>query len=343
MPAPAKLLHVLGLLAKEESTYGTAVSLTTTADGVQLQYKDRNVAAPMMLDYAFDGALGPSVGNLGQVQRVAPSGLSVSGDLPTRARPGGAAYSASVVPSIHRLLKACGYDATVTTTASAEKWVYTPTAPGASYTSLCSSLYTRGELWTAAGLLGSLKMDFSDPAPPIFSFGLKGIVAALPSDASAPTITYPLQTILPPLASSISLTLGNFLPANAVVMSGSFDLQRELTPRVAVSASGAHLGFVPGDRKPLLKVVMEATALTGAPYTAAAAYDPYNLRDKGTSIAATLQFGSTQYNRYKLSFAQCQVVDVVPQNNGPIATVELTLAAYNSTAVASDDHSWTFD
>src|SRR5438309_9855254 len=115
MAAPAKLLHVLGFLAKEEATYGTAVALTTTADGIQLQYKDRNVAAPMMLKYAFNGDLGPSVGNLGQVQNVAPSGLSIEGDLPTRARPGGAAYSAVLTPSIHRLLQASGFDATVTT------------------------------------------------------------------------------------------------------------------------------------------------------------------------------------------------------------------------------------
>jgi hypothetical protein len=230
----------------------------------------------------------------------------------------------------------------VTTSAGTEKWVYTPTAPGTGYTSLTGNLYTRGELWTAIGLLSSAKFDFSDPSPPTWTFGLKGITSALPSDAAAPVITYPLATIAPPLASSIALTLGSFT-TNAVVMSGSFDMQRKLDPRVAVSASGAHLGFVAGDRLPIIKVVLEATALQGTPFTAAAGFDPYNLRDKATQIAAALQFGTTQYNRWKINFAQCQVVDMVPQNNNSVATVELTLGAFNSTATAADDVSITFD
>lgn len=342
MAAPAKLLHVLGLLLKEEATYGVGVSLAAATDGVQLQYKDRTTGAPMTFDYAFDGDIGPSVSNLGQVANVAPSGLSITGDLPTRARPAGVAYSASVVPSIHRPLKASGFDATVTTTASAEKWVYTPTAPGPVFTSLSGSLYSRGELMPAIGLLCSLKIDFSDPSPPIWTFGTKGIVSALPSDAAVPAITYPLQTIQPPLASSIALVLGN-LNTNAEVLGGSFDLQREMTPRVALSAAGAHLGFVPGDRKPIMKVSLAATALVGTPFTSSTAFDPYNLRDKATSIAASVQFGTTQYNRWKLAFPQCQVIDAVPGNNGNIATVELTLGAYNSTGSSADDVNFTFD
>lgn len=342
MGAPAKLLHVLGLLAKEEATYGTAIGLTTTADGVQMQFKDRNIAAVFELDYAYDGDLGPSVGALGNIARVAPSGFSVKGQIPTRARPGGAAYSAAVVPSIHRLLKASGFDATVTTSAGSEKWVYTPTAAGATFTSLTENLYTRGELWAAAGCICSPKMEFADPAPPLWTFDTRGI-ASLPSDAAAPAITYPLATVPPPLASSISFVLGN-LTANAVVMSGSFDMQRKIdNPRVAVSAAGAHLGFMPGDRDPLIKVVLEATALTGSPFTTSSAFDPYNLKDKATQLAVSLQFGTTQYNRYKIAFAQAQVIDAKPNNNGPIATVELTIAAFNSTAISADDMSITFD
>lgn len=339
---PAKLLHVLALLAKEETTYGSAIALTTTADGVQLQYKDRHQGAPMTFKYAYDGALGPSVGALGQVKRVSPSGYSIEGDLPTQCRPGGAAYSAVVVPSIHRLLKAAGFDATVNTTASSESWTYTPTQSTTTFTSLSLGLYTRGELWAIAGGIMGCKFDFANPAPPIFTFPTRGI-ATLPTDVAAPIVTYPLQAVQPPLASSIALTLGN-LTTNAVVMSGSFDLQRNVdNPRVAVSAAGAHLGYTPGDRSPIVKIMLEATALTGAPYTASAAFDPYNLRDKAPSFAFALKFGSTQYNRYTLNFPQAQVIDVVPNNNGPIATVELTIAGYNSTPTSADDVNVVFD
>jgi len=335
--APAKLLHVLGLLAKEEATYGTAVALTTTADGVQLQYPDKNVAAPFEIDYSFDGDLGPSVGNLGTVKRVGPAGRSIRGSLPTRCRPGGAAYSASVVSSIHRLLKAAGFDGTLSTSTGAESWTYNPTAPGSTYTSLTEELYTRGEKWPVVGILSDLQVDFADPKPPIWMFAQQGIVSALPTDVAAPVITYPLQSVSPPLASAISFTLGNFTNANAVVMSGSLALNRELTPRVALSGAAAHLGFVPGARRPELKVVLEATALTATPFTAAAAFDPYNLRDSAQNLAVALQFGSTQYNKYVINFPQAQIIDVKPMNNGPIATVELTIRAYNSTAVSADD------
>lgn len=342
MSAPAKLLHVIGALFKNESTYGSAVALTTTADGLQLQYKDRNVAAPLTIDYAFDGDLGPSVSNLGKVQRVAPSGRSIKGDLPLRVRGGGAAYSSSVVPSLHSVLKACGFDAAVTTTVSSEKWVYTPTAPGNGYGSGTANLYTRGELWSAAGCIGNLKFDAPDPAPPIWMFSMMGIATPLPADGAGPSITYPLQTVQPPLASSITPVFGSFT-TNAVVMSSSFDMQRKLDPRVAQSAGGAHLGFVPGDRNPIVKLVLEATSLVTTPYTSSAGFDPYQLRDTGQSFAFSLKYGSTQYNRYTISFPQAQVADVQLQNNGSVATVELTIAAFNSTASSADDMSITFD
>jgi hypothetical protein len=342
MGAPAKLLHIIGLLAKEESTYGTPVSLTTTADGVQLQYKDHKVAAPITIDYAFDGNIGPSVSNLGQTAHVPQAGRSAKGDLPFRTRPAGVAYSSSIVPAGHRLIKGSGFDATVTTGVGTEKWTYTPSAPGVVGTSLTLGLYTRGELWSVAGAVGSLKFDAPDPAPPIWTWGMMGILPNLPTDASAPSITYPLQTIQPLLASSIVLTLGN-LSANAVVMSSSFDMQSTYTPRVAQSGGAAHLGFVMEDRKPIMKVVLEATALTTTPFTSASAFDPYNLRESGTTIAASLVFGSVQYFRQKINFPQCQVIDAVPQNNGSIATVELTLAAFNSTASSADDVNIVFD
>ena len=342
MAAPAKLLHVMGLLGKIESTYGTAATPSTTSDGIQMQYKDRNVGAIATIDYSFDGDLGPSVGALGQVIQAAPSGRSVKADIPLRARGAGTAYSASILPNIHTILKACGFDAAVTTTVSSEKWTYTPTGAGAGYSSMTNSLYCRGELWTAVGMLGSLKFDAPDVSPPLWTAGLMGILNALPSDASVPAITYPNQSVQPPLASSVTFAFGTFT-SNAVVRSSSFDLQRELSPRVAQSGSGGHLGFVPGDRKPIMKFTLEATALAASPYTSANGFDPYSLRDLGTSLACSLQYGSAQYNRFKVAFPQCQVIAVDPSNDGPTATVDITVKAYNSTAASNDDVSITFD
>lgn len=343
MGAPAKLLHVIGLTAKTESTYGVSSSPTTTADGVQMQFSEKNIATPFTIGYAFDGDLGPGVGSLGSMVRVAPSGRSVTGDIPTRARPGGAAYSASVVPSIHTLLKIAGFDAAVTTTGGSEKWAYTPTAPGTGYASASANLYAMGELVPVLGMLCDFKIDFANPAPPIWTFMSSSILSALPTDVTAPTVTYPLQTVSPPLATSVALTLGNFTSGNAAVISGSFALKRVLEPRVLLSASGAHLGFVPGARQPELTLTLEQTALTGSAGTAAATFDPYNLRDLATQLAVTLQFGSTQYNKYKLTMGQMQVIDAKPANNGPVGCTTMVLRAPVTTAVANDDLTITFD
>jgi hypothetical protein len=340
--APAKNLQVLGLLAKIESTYGTPIALSTTSDGVQLQYKDRNQGAIVTIDYAFDGDLGPSVSALGQTLNVAPAGRSGKADFPHRSRPGGAAYSASVVPSLHTFLKMCGFDATLTTSVGNEKWVYTPTPPSTVPASATMGLYTRGELWSLAGGYGSLKMDAPDPAPPIWTASVSGIFTPMPSDASVPAITYPLQSVAPLLGSTLSLTLGN-LSTNAVVYSHSFDMQRTMDPRVPQSGGGAHLGFVPVDRAPQIVVEIEATALTTTPFTSTTAFDPYMLRDSGQQFAAILQHGSTQYFRQKMTFAQAQVIKVEPSSRGVVATHKLTIAAANSTASAIDDISFTFD
>src|SRR6185312_12897126 len=331
MATPAKLLSVIGLLAKPEVTYGTAVALSTTSDGVQMQFKRRDPAAVFTPAYAFDGDLGPSVSNFGTTARVAPSGRSMTGDVPVRVRGGGAAYSATVVPSLHNLLKAAGFDAAVTTSAGSEKWLYTPTAPGTGYASLTMGLYTRGELWTLAGVLGNLKFDAPDPAPPMWTFGASGLWSSLPTDVAAPSITYPLQTVLPPLASSVVPTFGSFT-TNAVVRSSSFDLQRKLAARVAQSSGGGHLGFVPDDRAPIIKLTLEATALVTTPFTSSAGFDPYQLYDTAQSFAFALKYGGTQYNRYTINFPQAQVIGVTPSGDGPTATVDLTIAAFNSTA-----------
>lgn len=331
MPAPAKVLHVLGLLAKKEATYGTAVSLTTT-DGVLLQYADKNVGAPVTLDYAFDGQMGPSVASLAQSWRVAPSGRSLRGDLPMRFRGPSGTYAATIVPSIHLMMEISGFTAALATNA----WTYTPTVAGTGYSSATMEMYARGEKWPTAGVLTNLSFAFDNPQPPIFTFSARGTSSALPTDSAAPSIVYPTHPQTP-LSSGITFTFGTFTAG--VVYSGSFDLQRDLEgARVALTGGGAHLGFVPGMRNPMLKVVLEQTAFTGTPFTTASAFDPYGLREAATRSALLLRFaGATTGSTLTMTSAGAQLMDVVPQNNGPTATVELTFGFVGSTDGGNDD------
>lgn len=341
MPAPAKLSQILAVMGKEETTYGTAVALATTADGIQLQFDNRDYPWAT-LDYAYDGDLGPSVGNLGTVLRAAKAGRSLKYEAPTRAKGAGAAYTASVLPSVHRLLKASGCDAALTTTSAAEKYVYSPSAPGTTYTSLTMELYGRGEKVPLIGVLSDINIEFPNGGPPLWRFGLNGYLSADISDVATPTITYPLTSVQAPLANGVVLTLGS-LSANAVLYSGSFALNREILPRVALTGSGGHLGFVPRGRQPEAKVVLEATALVGTPFTSSTAFDAYKLEEAATSLAFSIRFGTVQYNKWLLSFPQAQVIAAAPTVVNGVACVELTVRAYTSTPVAADDMTITFD
>jgi len=341
MPAPAKLTQIAGLLGKEETTYGTAVSLTTTADGIQMQFDNRDLPW-VTLNYVFDGDLGPSVGNLGTVLRAAKAGQSASFEVPTRAKAAGTAYSASVVPSIHRLLKAAGFDAAVTTTASSEKWTYTPTAPGTTYTSLTAELYGRGEKVPLTGVIADWSFDAPNAGPPTHRFPMQGLLSADISDVATPSITYPLTTIQAAVAQNATIVIGSYT-TNAVVKSCAFALNREITPRAALTGTAGHLGFVPRGRSPELRLVVESSALVGSPYTSSAGFDPYLLEKNATNIAVSVQFGSTQYNRWKLSAAQAQVVAISPQVVDGVACMELTIRPYTSTPIANDDLSVVFD
>ena len=341
MPAPAKLSQIAGLLGKEETTYGSAVALTTTADGIQMQYENRDMPW-VTLNYVFDGDLGPAVGNLGTVLRAAKGGQSVAFEVPTRAKGYGTAYSATNKPSIHALLKASGFDAAATTTASSEKWTYTPTAPGTTYTSLTCELYGRGEKVPVVGALFDWSFDAPSAQPPMNRFAMSGILSADISDVTTPTITYPNTSIQPPLAQNCTFVLGSFT-TNAVVKSCSFALNREVMPRAALSGTAGHLGFIGRGRAPEAKVVLESTALVNTPFHTSSGFDPYQIEQDAPSLAFSIQFGSTQYNRWKLAFAQAQVVGISPQVVDGVACMELTVRGYCSTPVAADDITVTFD
>lgn len=335
MPAPAKVLHVLALVAKKEASYGAGATFSTTTDGVLLQYTDKNVGAPVTLEYAFDGAMGPSVSSLAQSERVSPSGRSMRGDFPMRFRGPGATYASTVVPSIHAHLEAAGLTASLASGA----YTYTPTPPGTGYASLAYEMYARGEKWPARGVLCNLAFSFENPAPPLFTFASRGISDALPTDVTAPAVTYPTLPATP-LSSGLLFTFGNF--TSGVVYSGSFDMGRSIdAARVALTASGGHLGFVPDLRNPVLRVVLEQTAFTTAsPWHAAASFNPYQLREAATKLPLQLAYahpGYTVGNSIALLGDAAQLIDVQPRNTGPVATVELSFGFVPTTPGGNND------
>ncbi len=335
MPAPAKVLHVLGLLAKVEATYGTGVALSTATDGVLMQFADKAVGAPVALGYANDGVMGPSASSLVMSPRTGPTGRSLSGDIPMRFRGPGTTFTTAVFPSIHGFLQAAGFTPSLSTGA----YTYAPTAAGTGYLSQSLAMYARGELWPAIGCLSNLQFAFPDAKPALFTFPTRGISSALPTDVTAPLITYPSLPSVP-LGVGMLFTFGSFTAGT--VYSGSFDLQRDLeTARVALTQSGGHLGFVPGMRNAMLKVVVEQTAfVTATPWQSATAFNPYALREAALQNTLQLKFTDPNYtvgNSIALTSPKAQLVDAVPGNNGMVPTVELTFEFKESAEGANDD------
>ena len=342
MPAAAKLINVLGMLAKVQTTPGTSIALTTT-DGLQLSFPDRNVGAPLTINYAFDGKVGVSPGNLSDLPLSQPGGKSFTGDLPVRFKGSGAAYSASVKPALADiLLRISGFAATVVTTTGSESYTYAPASPTAAYTVASMGLYARGELWPLKDVVANWSYTFDNPGPPTHTFSISGVANGDVTDVTLPSITYPNLSVDPPNANGITMVIGSFT-TNSVVYSGSFSLNRTIEPRVALTSGTGHEGFIGGGYSPEFTVQVEDTAFVGSPFHTSAGLDPIKLREAATKITVSVQFGSTQYNRWKHTFSNAQLYNVQPSANGRVACWDLTFKPSSSTPISVDDMAILFD
>lgn len=329
MPYPAKLINTKALLAKLESTYGTAVAVTATTDGQLLALTDRTQAI-FSIDYAYDGAVGPAAGNLGMIKRVGKFGRTASGTVPMRAKGAGTTYASTVLPNVHTMIKLCGFDSTLNSGA----YTYTPTADSVTYSSGTMELYDRGEKWTLAGVLGSLGFDINSAGIPTWLFDCRGILSTAIADAAIVAPTYPTLTVQEPVATGLTLSIGSW--TGTKVRSASFRMNRSVdNPRLDLTATDAHAGFAPAGYDPEFRVTVESTALTYP--TASGGFDPYKMALNGEQIAIALTVGSTQYNRWKFNFDQAQIKDYQLGNDGPVATTELVFQCHNSSPIIGSD------
>lgn len=334
MSYPAKRMNLSALLAKLEATYSVAVSLSAATDGHLLALSER---APglLTLNYEYDGNIGPSPGNLGLLRRVGVLGRTVSGELPMRAKGNGstattAAYSATALPNIHTMLRISGFDNSI----SAGACTYTLTPDSATYGSATMEYYKRGERWSARGVLADVRMEIAGPQVPLWTFDIRGIADTVISDVAVVAPTYPTLTTQEPLAAGMALSIGSYTAG--VVRSCSFRLNRDIqTARTNLNAVDLHAGFVPGGYQPELRVVVESTALTYP--TSSSGFDPYRLMQGGDDLAVSFTVGTAVNNRYTIAMPQAQLMSFTPQNEGPIATMELVFMGRHSSPIAQGD------
>ena len=206
MPTPAILNQVAGYMAKVEAAYGTAETLTAGSDGIYPYLGDGLPSPPTALEYLFDGNIGRDVSTLFPARRVAPNGRGRKQDFPVLFKGAGTTYSGSIKPprEVDLLLQAAGFDGTFST-----KWDYTPTAAGTGYKSLTVGTYAQGKAQIMAGALADWSFSFENLGVPTHTFALQGI-GALPTTLSLPSVTYQYTSIIPPVASGATITMGSW-------------------------------------------------------------------------------------------------------------------------------------
>jgi hypothetical protein len=323
----AVLNQVIGFLGKEEAAYGTAETLSTTADGLLPYLADGDPAPPAAVNYVFDGNIGRAPGTLAPAKRAAPNGRFREGVFQALFRGAGEAYTALITPplEVHRCLKAAGFDAAFSASPSAQ-WLYTPTAAGTGFTSLTLRQYAQASIYEQTGVLMNWSFAASDLGVPIHDFNYAGLMA-LPTDQSLPAITYPSAGTLPPVASAVVENIGAW--TGATIRSIAFQTQRSIVnPRPAQNLAGGHAGFTPGGMVPQMTLVVERPARS--------TFDPETVRNAATVQAVDVTFGTVAFNRWKVSLPQAQLIAVNPQNDGPVATVELVFQAHPSTPALND-------
>jgi hypothetical protein len=342
MPFPAKTSNVSCLLMKTESTYGTFATPAAATDAQLLALSDRYPGL-VKKSYLYGGESGPAPGNTAGLPRYGKVGPYFEAEFPMRAKGFGAAYSASNKPNIHSMLLISGMDGTGSFVAASEKYTYTITSDASVASSGSYEYYHQGQKYAAAGVLASMSYEIRAGGPPLFKFATKGIQNSDVVDTSIVSPTYPTLSVLEPVSFGGTFTIGAFLVA--VVRSANFEGGRSLdTARPNLNGASAHMGFVSTEWKPKFTVSLERTSFVGSPYHTTAGIDYYKLAEAATQISCLLQVGSTQYNRFKHTFAQSQLADVSEGNDGGVATVDLTFEPVSTTpGITYDWSSFLFD
>lgn len=341
MPLPDKSLNLIGLMGKDEAGYGTGGSLSAATDALQLWLEDRT-GIPITPDYLHDGKVGPAPGSLGNLFRSVARGRWAQIDAAAFFRGAGAAYSASIKPSLYRFIAWCGHDWVGSFTGGAEKWTATPTVDTGTMASAVMEAYTRQEKYPLTGVVGNWRYEFADRGIVKHTFELRGILGS-PTDAVVPSLTYPTQTLAVPDVGGAVLTLGNL--TGAVIKRGSWNMNRKLQERAGANFSDLHAGFIQSGYDPMWELEIEQESFVGSPFTGASTIDPWKLFENATQFAFSLGFpAGGQYNRSTHASVQAQIKskpEITAVNGVPC--IKLQIEPKVSTAIANDAYTFVTD
>jgi len=327
-----KPITIFGILFDLEGSYGTGNpgTMFVETDGIQLAELPE-----LTPEWANDGARPAPPGTLGYQRKVAPSGATLTLPIKLEPKGAGAAYSASVVPNIHKLLRAAGFNAALTATGGAEKWTYTLATTLAEFVSGVARLYARGESYPATGLYLDWEISFDGPGVPLITFTMRGLYGDPVDQLVVPYITYPLAAIDPPKAVGAALFSLNGVPG-LVFKSGKISGGWELTPRVNMNSAAGHAGFARGRRMPKAEFTFETPVK--------ATLNPEQLWRSAAEMPFALNVGAVQYNRHKWAGPKLQLSQPpAPSADGSVALTTVTGQLNPSALGANDELTVIFD
>ena len=192
--------------------------------------------------------------------------------------------------------------------------------------------YGRGEKWPVQAAYCSMKIIGEKEGRSIFEFDVRGILGTR-SDSAVPSITYPALTVIPPSNDNVTLTINSV--ADLVVRSYEFDDAASIdNPRRDINISGGHAGFVRGRRTPVFTCTIEN------PDTSQ--FNVWGLADAGTEFAVSLVVGSSNFNQFTLTLAQCTMIASL-NDEDPGSLVDLEIFPHATTPIANNEVSLVFD
>jgi hypothetical protein len=282
-------------------------------------------------------------GGRARVGRMARFGACTIGIEPAGA---GVAYSASVFPNVHTMMRAAGFLGTLDTTVGDEKWTYTPHAINAEE-SATMELYYAGEKHPLAGVYAQLEIDMDIPGIPIFNFASQGLYSALPTDAAIPAITYsafkePAKAVGVNLTATIDATTFTVGKIAKVMVRQN----RNINPRANDNTTGLHGGFnVGAERIFTMEALIEAEALTTAsPFLddSPSGFNIYELMERASKMALAFKVGSADYLCWQFAAANAQLIAAPQQVNGAAAMWNCQWELKPSSLTADDECSIIF-
>lgn len=280
-----------GLLAKEESVYGTDPTPTIIANGVRAVGR----LWPQLGDeFAFpnereDVAAGSFVEPIPAI----PRGHTINLDFQVELKGAGVAYATgSSVPEVDPLIVACCLARVHDDTSEAETVTYSLADTG--HLSCTIWAYGGGKVWKITGCRGNMIWDMVAGELGRLRFVMQGMVASI-TEAAQPAITY--DSTESPAVISMGLAIQGWSPNFATA---SVDLGNEIVRLDDGNGADGLEGFFLGDRKPRFRVTGRNVAI--------ATYDAPGIMAARTiqTIAATL--GSAQYNKAGIAVVDSRIL-----------------------------------